>query len=311
MRYNKPALSFDQQAELLIERGVEAEKPNLIEFLRQVNYYRVSGYLYPFKESADSEGFIEGTILTEIKKRYYFDSELRLLILSAVEKIEVTILRTLIVEQMTMKDKHGPFWFLDISKFKDLPHFPESFHDDFIEFNKEKLLDKTTDFITGYRNKYTEEEALPFWIIVEKMTFGHMAQLIGNLQRSDRIELARKFDLPYKVFGSWIQALNFIRNACAHHDRVWNRYIPIQPRIPDRKTIPGFYQPVMVKESNKNPRVFPILVIIQYILNYIEPKNQFGGKLQSLLEDYQGLPYEEIGFPKNWELIPFWTEINT
>ncbi|MDK1030366.1 MAG: Abi family protein, partial [Anaerolineae bacterium] len=83
MRYNKPALSFDQQAELLIERGVEAEKPNLIEFLRQVNYYRVSGYLYPFKESADSEGFIEGTILTEIKKRYYFDSELRLLILSA------------------------------------------------------------------------------------------------------------------------------------------------------------------------------------------------------------------------------------
>ena len=107
MKYLKPALSFQEQADLLISRGLLADRDELISYLKQVNYYRVTGYLYPFKQSDDSEEFIAGTTLEMIQERYRFDSELRLLILSAIEKIEVSILRTLLVEQLT--GKYGPF----------------------------------------------------------------------------------------------------------------------------------------------------------------------------------------------------------
>ncbi len=68
MKYLKPALSFQEQADLLISRGLLADRDELISYLKQVNYYRVTGYLYPFKQSDDSEEFIAGTTLEMIQE---------------------------------------------------------------------------------------------------------------------------------------------------------------------------------------------------------------------------------------------------
>ena len=46
MEYAKPPLSLDQQAELLISRGLQADKAELLASLEHVNYYRASGYLF-------------------------------------------------------------------------------------------------------------------------------------------------------------------------------------------------------------------------------------------------------------------------
>src|SRR4030066_957983 len=111
MRYTKPALSFEQQAKLLLDRGLIApNKEVLVKRLSTVNYYRLSAYWYIFKKTdpvSGNEYFAPGTTFEMIWRRYTFDRELRLLVMRAIEHVEVAILRTQLVEYFTLL--HGPF----------------------------------------------------------------------------------------------------------------------------------------------------------------------------------------------------------
>ena len=74
MEYTKVWLSYDQQASLLIEeRGLIADREYLIRHLKEIGYYRLSGYWYIFKRcnipganNPDDENFVEGTTCEEI-----------------------------------------------------------------------------------------------------------------------------------------------------------------------------------------------------------------------------------------------------
>ena len=59
MEYTKPSLTYEEQADVLISRGLLADRDVLIATLQNVNYYRLSGYLYPFRNADDS--FLDGT----------------------------------------------------------------------------------------------------------------------------------------------------------------------------------------------------------------------------------------------------------
>ncbi len=110
MRYSKPLLPFSDQADLLISRGLVApSKSDVIEKLKVVSYYRLSGYWFPFR-IAGSNDLTPGTTLDTVWRRYTFDRQLRLLVLDAIERVEVAI-RTQIVNQHT--HKYGPFGYVD------------------------------------------------------------------------------------------------------------------------------------------------------------------------------------------------------
>ena len=48
MKYNKSSLTFEQQADLIISRGlIVDDKETLVNILHSVNYYRLSAYWYP------------------------------------------------------------------------------------------------------------------------------------------------------------------------------------------------------------------------------------------------------------------------
>ncbi len=81
MKYTKPALSFPQQADLLIGRGLVADRAELIQRLSSVSYYRLSAYWYTFRILGDPDDkLIAGTTLATVWKRYVFDRQLRLLV---------------------------------------------------------------------------------------------------------------------------------------------------------------------------------------------------------------------------------------
>lgn len=44
MKYTKPPLTFEQQADLLLGRGLSADRPTLLARLQAVSYYRLSAY---------------------------------------------------------------------------------------------------------------------------------------------------------------------------------------------------------------------------------------------------------------------------
>ena len=72
MEYEKKPLSFEDQADLLMCRGLQADRDELIRRLEAVSYYRLSGYLYPYRIT-ESDEFQPGTSLAMIWQRYNFD----------------------------------------------------------------------------------------------------------------------------------------------------------------------------------------------------------------------------------------------
>jgi len=54
MNYIKPPLTFEEQADRILSRGFIADRNRLVLRLKSVNYYRFSGYLYPYRNADDT-----------------------------------------------------------------------------------------------------------------------------------------------------------------------------------------------------------------------------------------------------------------
>lgn len=302
MKYTKPALSFEQQAQLLIDRGlIVRNKEELITHLRMVNYYRLSAYWYPFKKIDPLNGtetFKPNTTFEKIWNLYSFDRQLRLLIMDAVEKIEVAFLRTHMVEHFTLL--YGPFGYSNIKNFN--PKFRQTDHQRLLDDIDELVNRSKEEFVSRFQGKYFSENQLPLWIIVEIMSFGSLFTFYRYLNRSEKQNLANIFNLYPPVLESWLHTLNFIRNACAHHSRLWNRVLPIRPQIPDARHNPEWYSHDIID----NKYIFSVLTLLHYLLKYIDKKSEWKSRLESLLNEYPNVPINWMGFPTNWKEIEIW-----
>lgn len=91
MEFDKLAKTFEEQIDLLIERGLRVDdRDEAIHYLSQLNYYRLAAYCRPFEKSCDPHQFVEGSSFARILEHYLFDRELRLHVLDAIERIEVS-----------------------------------------------------------------------------------------------------------------------------------------------------------------------------------------------------------------------------
>src|SRR5271165_2813134 len=101
MQYEKRPTTYEEQADKLLSRGLIADREELLQRLNSVSYYRLSGYLYPFRKSDSDHQYREGTTLKLVWSRYCFDRRLRVLVLDAIERIEVSA-RTKLVHRLPM-----------------------------------------------------------------------------------------------------------------------------------------------------------------------------------------------------------------
>jgi abortive infection bacteriophage resistance protein len=302
MRYTKPALGFEQQAELLIKRGLIVDKKeDLIDFLSRVNYYRLSGYSYTFKVIDPDDGkeaFIKGTTFEVIKNRYEFDRRLRILLMTAIERIEVAILRTRFVECHALK--YGPFGYSEQRNYD--PHFSTA---DFIKLLSDIQQDETRsneEFIKRYRSKYSEEKYLPLWMAVEVMSFGQIFTLYRKSDNSIKKTISKQFGLFPPVMDSWLHTFNYVRNACAHHVRLWNRPLPIAPKLPDKKHDPSWYSPTPIS----NTHIFGVLSLVHYLIGEIDPSINWKASVHNLFSDFPDIPRNMMGFAEDWENHQLW-----
>ena len=298
MNYTKPALSFGEQAQRLLDRGmISPDKTTLIERLSVVNYYRLSAYWYPFKTidpATGQESFYPNTTFEKIWRRYTFDHHLRLLIMDAIERVEIAILRTHMVEQFTLV--HGPFGYCEPSNFA-----PPLNHQRLMREINEATRRSKEEFVQRFRRKYTSEKDLPLWMTAEVMTFGQLFTFLRYMHRAEKKQLARRFALYPPVLDSWMHTLNFTRNACAHHARLWNRQIPVRPLIPAKRHQPEWHEIKIDPE-----RVFAILTILNYLLVRITPQTNWKNRLFDLLQEYDDIPLDDMGFPENWQNSALW-----
>ena len=287
--YNKKALSAIEQVQLLKSRGLIIDDEKLaVHTLTHINYYRFSAYIYPFLKDKENHLFKEKTSFQNILDIYNFDRELRLLLLDAIERIEVSI-RTNIIYVLSLK--YEPFWLSDNKNFYD-----ESRYQVHIDKLKEELDRSDEKSLKHYKSKYLEEIP-PAWISLEVASFGIVSLLFHNLKSTkDMKEISNRYGLSHITFTSWLHSLTYIRNLCAHHSRIWNRELGVQPNIP--KSIGGLW--LNKSESYKNDRVFYVIAILTYFLNVVNHPNGFIDKLYKLINNYPIIDLAAMGFPKNW-----------
>ncbi|NLG17622.1 MAG: DNA-binding protein [Fibrobacter sp.] len=295
MKYTKPQLTFECQADLLIKRGLIADRPTLIKRLEAVSYYRLSGYLFPFRNSDDT--FKNGTTIDTVWKLYTFDRQLRLLILDAIERIEIAVRTNLVYLHV---HQHGPFGY---TLPESLPCLSSDRHNEFLQkLNDEQNRNKEV-FVKHFLQKYGDShQNLPFWMSCEIMPFGMMLTLLNGVEKPIRQKMGDLYGVSDDVLLSWMRSINGVRNICAHHSRLWNREIGYQPTIPRKNKHPEWHSPVEVTGN----RIFGVLTVLKYMLNRIAPQSNWINRFTDLLIRYPEVPKRQMGFADNWQECPIW-----
>jgi abortive infection bacteriophage resistance protein len=291
--YTKGPLTYQQQAQRLIGRGLLADQQDIVEKLKAVSYYRLSGYWYPFRNTDNT--FKNGTSLKKIWRIYTFDRQLRLIVMDAVERVEISA-RTQIVYRLSHKS--GAFGYTSPA---NLPKLSSRDFKRLISEIERECKRSQEAFVKHY-NAYYIEKQLPLWIAAEIMTFGMTLTMFRGLDQQLKQSIAKYYNVSDSVFESWLAALNGIRNICAHHGRLWNRELGYKPMIPRKNKHPQWHKPATVKEN----RIFAILTILRYMLKFIAPQSSWAGRLYNLLDEYKEIPIKPMGFPDNWKECPIW-----
>lgn len=114
--FSKPATTYAEQVELLQQRGMCIDDPeNAAFWLEHLNYYRLGAYWLPYEANHDSHQFKDDTNFNDVLALYRFDRELRLLVLDAIERVEVSVRSRWAYE---LAHRHGPHAHLDNTLFK-------------------------------------------------------------------------------------------------------------------------------------------------------------------------------------------------
>lgn len=114
--------------------------------------------------------------------------------------------------------------------------------------------------------------------------------------------VARQFNLPqHEVLESWMRSVTVLRNCCAHHSRLWNRYLSNAPQM--NASLRGAWVNIDDVDANK---VYAIACCIAYWLDSIGYGLDFKNKLKSLLVSYPQVDPAAMGFPENWISEPLW-----
>ena len=118
-RYNQPQISVEEQIQLLKSEGLSFLKEGqALHLLQNISMFRMKSYLKPFRQR-DRRQFKDGSTFEEAYSIYKFDAELRKMICSELEKIEVSIRTQL---SLIMGNAAGIYWFENPTNFRDTTH---------------------------------------------------------------------------------------------------------------------------------------------------------------------------------------------
>jgi len=294
MKYEKP-LYFEQQADKLIQRGLVADRDFLIDRLKNVNYYRLSGYLYPYRQADDT--YRPGTTFECVWSHYTFDRRLRLIVMDAIERVEVSVRTQLIY---CLAHNSGAFGY---AKREALSNLEAEEYTRWIEEIKKEADHSRELFVEHFKIKYGDSHTfLPLWMVGEIMSFGCMLTMYRGTADDIKKEIAAYYSVPDEVLTSWLKTINVIRNICAHHGRLWNRELGFKPRIPKKNKYPEWHEPVAIPQN----RIFAVLTILRYLLRIMAPRSKWKERLFELLDEYPDISRSSMGFLDNWKNSPLW-----
>ena len=211
------------------------DKERVCRYIRNIGYYRLSAYFYPFLEiPKDRQIFKQGSSFEAAIKLYRFDKKLRLFMFNEIEKIEVAV-RCAIVDFGT-EMTGNPFWMTDGDGFSNPSKFNRS-----LRLIEEELNHTKEDFINHFKETYSNQYP-PSWMLTEILPFGVITNIYSNI-RNKKIKkrIAQSFGLQVAPFESWLTIIAVARSSCCHHARIWNKNILYSCYVADENVTPLDY----------------------------------------------------------------------
>jgi abortive infection bacteriophage resistance protein len=323
-------MGSDGLIDRLGERGlVIPDRDRARRYLRHIGYYRLSPYTIPFQKGRPDHLLREGTSFDDVLDLYVFDRALRLLVMDALERVEVAV-RAALTDHMSTTYE-DPFWYGNPEHFEHLGKHggllkiirktsaarlvatpepvdtvdPDSDGDSTSRGqNTSAVIHRSA--LEHYLTTYGTPELPPSWLMVESLTIGQLTSIYLNLKRrSDRTAVAASLGLTSPVLESWLQTYVRVRNVCAHHGRLWNVGLGRYPAIPTSPTIVWLRSPDGLPERSRK-RLYPVLVSLQAILGTVSPRSSWAARLRDLLGTRPAMNLAGMGVPDGWAQDDFW-----
>lgn len=280
----KPPTTFKEQVELFKSRNLYVENSEYAEkILQRVNYYRLSAYGLTLKDLSRKDEYVDGASFNKMLSLYEFDRRLRLLLLGALETIEIAF-RTHISYEIAHK--------LGATEYRNKENFlNEEYHQESLK-ELEVLIDKSRKgelFVEHHFRKY--DGVFPIWAVIEVTSFGFLSKFYRNLNEDLKRHIAKTyFNVPYLYIESWLQTLSNVRNVCAHYGRLYDKHLTFKPKLFRNES-----------EQFSNKYIYAAIYITLRLLTKTEG-SRFIADLDALTQEYEEfINFDYIGFPSNWK----------
>lgn len=280
----KPPATYEEMLTLLKSRGLTiGNESRAVEILQRVNYYRLTGYLLPYKINENK--YIDGTTFEQVVDLYDFDMRLRSILLDVFEYVEISMRSRI---SYHLAHKYGAECYKDPSNFSfrsidEYNNFRNKLNDELV---RSKEL-----FVTHYKTKY--EGRYPIWLAIEVLSFSSLSILYTNLKPEDKRIISKQFGLKTaKLLDGWLHSMCVLRNRCAHFSRIYDTKLSQQVGL-------TFNAQILHVEPNS---LYAIIFTLKYLVQEYSTWNPWIIELTSLLDRYSDVcDLNRMGFIEDWE----------
>lgn len=285
-----PTTFEEQLLKLEKEYNVKVENKNKsLEFLKNNNYYTLSGYLFLFNKSV-----VKFEDMQDIME---FDNKFRAISLYIISLVEKR-LKTNMAYNFSHNYKYGNISYiftetfypekLELSeeKYEEQVNLVNKIHEKFMkEFDRAKKYNKHLDFVRHHNSVY--KGYLPIWVAVELFTLGNLQYFYKLLNKKTKDMVVKSYGLKTYYFESWLDAIRKFRNSIAHNQRLYGLNIQ------------------HIKQSKKTPyhsgKVFDYILVCK---NLFTEKGLWNNyiliEIEKLFKTYPQVKISMLGFPDNW-----------
>ncbi|WP_445733196.1 Abi family protein [Mariniflexile sp.] len=301
--FSKKAFTIQEQIAQLQKRGLHIPNTQLAaKYLSNISYYRLGEYWHSMQSDKTTHQFKTNSKFKDVIALYNFDAELRLLLFDVIEKIEIS-LRTKLIYHLS--HEIDPWWFQNLDLFTDSMALVKTLS------NLQEELERSKDVTikNHFKNHKDDKRFPPAWKSLEQTSFGALSKLYGNLKPTVKSKdtIAKELGaVNHTYLPSWLQSIAQIRNYCAHHSRLWNRNLPGTVKLLPKPPNPWIIDSVNVPNQHEFIHLYVHMCLMKYLLNNIQPNNNFRNSLNNLFVKYPNVDPNALGMKPNWQKEPLW-----
>ena len=174
-------------------------------------------------------------------------------------------------------------------------------------YNDLRVKAMAEDYMKHNLHKYAGQ--LPVWIAVEFFDFGAVARLFKLMRADDQNVVSRDLGIKNgRQLVSILGQLNYVRNLCAHHSRLWNRTLTLRVgRYPAAAMPPHLAHVAGIEQRDK---VYVPLAYTAHLAHGLDRASNWPSRLRTALRKFPDLPditpESHMGFPTGWADESLW-----